>query len=94
MIDDPKISNAASDERRDLDALRALRPHDVDAVDAARLGARGASVFEAAHGLGGRSAIGVRFVDVWSRFGVPVMLAGVVCVYLGWAVQATSALYR
>lgn len=88
MNDDPKISPSDS---LDLAALRALPPHDVDAAHAGRLGARGLAAFESAHGGG---AFGASFAQAWSRFGVPVMLAGVVFVYLGWMVRATSALYR
>ena len=91
MNDDPKISPSDSG---DLAALRALPPHDVDAAHAARLGARGLAAFESAHGNVSHGAFVASFARAWSRFGVPVMLAGVVFVYLGWTVQATSALYR
>jgi hypothetical protein len=92
-------SNAVTDSPNDGDlaalrALSVLAPQDVDAAEAARIHGRALAAFDAAHdpSLGG--AVGSRFAHLWSRFGVPVVLAGVACVYLTWAVQATAAIYR
>ena len=91
MNDQTKTPNAPEDDAGDLARLRALPSHDVAPALAARVHARGATAFDAAHGEG---AFADGFARAWSRFGVPLVLAGVACVYIGWAVQATSALYR
>lgn len=74
----------------DLAELAALPPRDVRTDEAARLRHRAHVAFDAAHQGDATSPL----VALWSRFGVPLVLASVVCVYLGWAVQATAAMYR
>ena len=81
------------DTQQDLEALRALPPRDADPRVAAEVRAAALAAFDAAHG---RTPARVTFLALrlWSRFGVPAMLAGVVCVYLRWAFIATLALYQ
>jgi hypothetical protein len=80
-------------DRTDLDRLRALSARDVDDAAARQLARRAGAAFEREHSLLGRPwvLVGVR---VWSRVMVPALLATTVGVYLLYAIQAASSLYR
>lgn len=70
-----------------LDRLKALPAADADPAHAERVRRR-------AHTLLASRGVGTWAALLWSRFGVPAVLAGVVGVYLTWAVRFTAALYR
>jgi hypothetical protein len=79
-------------EAPDLAALRTLPARDADPAAAASIRAAALAAFTAAHG-GPRARAAHGAVRLWSRFGVPAVLAVVVCLYLQWAVAATASLY-
>jgi len=74
----------------DLSRLRALPSHDVAPAAAGRIERTALAAFDAAH----EGGLGPRLAFLWSRVGVPIVLASVVFVYLGWAIRAAAALYR
>jgi hypothetical protein len=76
-----------------LEALRSLPVRDAPPGVAADVRASALAAFDAAHG-GTRAKVVFGALRLWSRFGVPVLLAGVVCVYLRWAFAATLSLYN
>jgi hypothetical protein len=78
------------ESNQDLAALRALPAHDVDLATRAHVERTARAAFVAAHD----GSFGAKVSLLWSRVGVPMMLASVVVVYLGWAVQAAAGLYR
>lgn len=80
-------------DRTDLDRLGALPARDVDEAAATRLARRAGAAFEREHALLGRpwALVGIR---IWSRVMVPALLATTVGLYLLYAIQAASSLYR
>jgi hypothetical protein len=85
--------NPRDDDREDdlLARLKDLPPHDVDAATAARQRRRALAVFAPASTM---ARFGVRAEEAWSRVLLPLALAGIVAMYLSWAVDAANALYR
>jgi hypothetical protein len=77
----------------DLEALRALPARDADPAVVADVRSTALAAFDAAHG-GAGSRFSFLALRAWSRFGVPLGLAAVVCLYLRWAFEAMSGLYH
>ena len=82
-----------TDTDQDLEDLRALPVRDADRAVSARVRASALAAFDHAHG-GACARFGFFALRMWSRFGVPSMLAGLVCVYLRWALVMTFSLYH
>jgi hypothetical protein len=76
----------------DLEALRALPVRDADPKVVADVRSAALAAFDAAHGKA-PARMSLVALRLWSRFGVPAMLASVVWVYLRWAFEATLSLY-
>lgn len=83
---------APNDDDPILRALRALPSGETDRAAGDRVKRAALSTFVREHEAR-RPPIVSDAVHVWSRYGVPAMLATAAIVYLSWAVTATSALY-
>ncbi len=84
---------APNDDDPILHALRALPRGEADPTAGDRVKRAALSTFAREHEAR-RSELASNVAHVWSRYGVPAMLATAAIVYLSWAFTATSALYR
>jgi hypothetical protein len=75
----------------DLKQLGALPKLDLAPKSAEAIRHVAVSEYRRAHG---RSELGVRLTWTWSRVMLPALLCSTTIVYLAWAVQSASAIYR
>jgi hypothetical protein len=90
------MSDRREDDAKDdpiLAALRALPVGEADRSAGDRVGRTARAAFVDEH-TSQRSAFRSSASQLWSRVGVPAMLAVVCVLYLGWAITFTSTLYQ